>query len=49
MADLEQLRNTVERASSKRLGDHVEHLRREIAEDVLVHGAACDIAAQIRA
>lgn len=35
MADLEQLRNTVERASSKRLGDHVEHLRREIAEDVI--------------
>ncbi len=35
MADLEQLRNTVERASSKRLGDHLEHLRREIAEDVL--------------
>ena len=35
MADLEQLRNTVERASSKRLGDHLEHLRREIAEDVI--------------
>ena len=35
MADLEQLRSTVERASSKRLGDHLEHLRREIAEDVI--------------
>lgn len=35
MADLDQLRNTVERASSKRLGDHLEHLRREIAEDVI--------------
>ncbi len=35
MADLEQLRGTVERAASKRLGDHVEHLRREIAEDVI--------------
>ena len=35
MADLEQLRSTVERAASKRLGDHVEHLRREIAEDVV--------------
>ncbi len=35
MADLEQVRSTVERAASKRLGDHVEHLRREIAEDVV--------------
>src|SRR6185312_10898466 len=35
MADLEQLRSTIERATSKRLGDHVEHLRREIAEDVV--------------
>ena len=35
MADLEKVRSTVERAASKRLGDHVEHLRREIAEDVV--------------
>ena len=35
MADLEKIRSTVERAASKRLGDHVEHLRREIAEDVV--------------
>jgi hypothetical protein len=35
MADLEQVRNTVERAAFKRLGDHIEHLRREIAEDVV--------------
>ncbi|SRR5579884_250452 len=35
MPDLEQVRSTVERAASKRLGDHVEHLRREIAEDVV--------------
>jgi hypothetical protein len=35
MADLEQVRSTVEQAASKRLGDHVEHLRREIAEDVV--------------
>jgi hypothetical protein len=35
MADLEQVRSTVERAASKRLGDHLEHLRREIAEDVI--------------
>jgi hypothetical protein len=35
MADIEQVRSAVERAASKRLGDHVEHLRREIAEDVV--------------
>jgi len=30
MPDLEQIRSTIERAASKRLGDQIEHLRREI-------------------
>jgi hypothetical protein len=35
MADLEQIRSTVERAASKRLNAQVEHLRREIVEEVV--------------
>ena len=35
MPDLEQIRSTIERAASKRLGDQIEHLRREIIEDVI--------------
>ncbi|HVH86027.1 MAG TPA: hypothetical protein VM912_04830 [Terriglobales bacterium] len=35
MADLDQIRNTIERAASKRLGDQIEHLRREIVDEVL--------------
>ena len=35
MADLDQIRSTIERAASKRLGDQIEHLRREIVEEVV--------------
>jgi len=35
MADLEQIRSTVERATAKRLNEQVEQLRREVVEEVV--------------
>lgn len=35
MADLEQIRSTVERATAKRLNEQVEQLRREVIEEVV--------------